>query len=210
MEFVADYRISSRFFSLRTSTLICFQFWKLLHQRNGLKWGVFCYSYIFKSPFVGVNNCINKLIVQFSHSVMSDSATSWTAARQASLSIPSPGAYLNSCPLSQWCHSVISSSVIPFSSHLQSFPASWSFLVSQFHASGGQSIGVSASASVLPKNIQDWFPLGWAGWISLQSKRFPRVFSTPQFKSINFSVLSFLYNPALSSTHDYWKNHSFD
>ena len=87
MEFVADYRISSRFFSLRTSTLICFQFWKLLHQRNGLKWGVFCYSYIFKSPFVGVNNCINKLIVQFSHSVMSDSATSWTAARQASLSI---------------------------------------------------------------------------------------------------------------------------
>ena len=118
-------RISSRFFSLRTSTLICFQFWKFLHQRNGLKWGVF--SYIFKSLFVGVNK-FNKLIVQFSHSVMSDSVTSWTAARQASLSTPTPGAYLNSCPLSQWCHSIISSSVIPFSSRLQSFPASGSFL----------------------------------------------------------------------------------
>ena len=77
----------------------------------------------------------------------------------------------NSCLLSWWCHPTISSSVIPFSSHLQSFPASGSFQMSQFFISGGQSIGVSASASVLPMNIQDWFPLGWTGWISLQCKR---------------------------------------
>ena len=84
------------------------------------------------------------------------------------------GVYPNSCSLSRWCHPTISSSVIPFSSHLQSFPASGSFPVSQFFTSGGQSIGVSASASVLPKNIQDWFPLGWTGWISLQSKGFSK------------------------------------
>ena len=92
-------------------------------------------------------------------------ATTWTAAHQASLSIT------NSCPSSQWCHPTISSSVIPFSSCLQSFPASGSFPVSQFFASCGQSIGVSASVSVLPMNIQDWFPLRQTGWISLQSKR---------------------------------------
>ena len=83
---------------------------------------------------------------------------------------PTLGVYSNSCPLSWWCYPTISSSVIPFSSCLQSFPASESFPVSQFFASGGQSIGVSASASVLPMNIQDWFPLGWTGWISLLSK----------------------------------------
>ena len=83
----------------------------------------------------------------------------------------------NSCLLSQWCHPTISSSVILFSSHLQSFPASGSFQMSQFFTSGGQSIGVSVSASVLPMNIQDWFPLGWTGWISLQSKGLSRVFS---------------------------------
>ena len=93
-------------------------------------------------------------------------------ALQPSLTCPSPapGVYPNSGPLSRWCHPTISSSVIPFSSHLQSFPALESFQMSQFYTSGGQSIGVSASASVLPVNIQDWFPLGWTGWISLQSK----------------------------------------
>ena len=80
---------------------------------------------------------------------------------------PTPGVYSNSCPLSRWCHPTISSSVIPFSSCLQSFPESGSFQMSQFFTSGGQSIGVSALASVLPMNIQDWFPLGWTGWISL-------------------------------------------
>ena len=90
---------------------------------------------------------------------------------------PTPRVYSNFCPLCRWCHPTISSSVIPFSSCLRSFPASGSFPVSQFFASCGQNIAVSASASVLPMNIQDWFPLGWAGWISLQSKGLWRVFS---------------------------------
>ena len=91
---------------------------------------------------------------------------------------PKPGAYLNLCSLSQWCHPTISSSVVPFSSCLQSFPASVSFPMSQLLASGGLSIWVSASVLVLPMNIQDWFPLGWTGWISLQSKGLSRVFSS--------------------------------
>ena len=121
---------------------------------------------------------------------------------------PTPRVYSNSCPLSWWCHPTISSSVIPFSSHLQSFPASGSFKMSQLFALGGQSIGVSASTSVLPMNTQDWSPLGWTGWISLQSKGPQESSPTPQFKSINSSVLSFLYSPTLISIHDYWKNHS--
>ena len=99
---------------------------------------------------------------------------------------PTPGAYSNSCPLNQWCHPTISSSVIPFSSHLQSFPASGSFQMSQFLASGDQSTGASASASVLPMNIQDWFPLGWTGWISLQSKGLSRVFSNTTVQKHQF------------------------
>ena len=90
---------------------------------------------------------------------------------------PTPSTYSNSCILNQWRHPTILSSVVPFSSHLQSFPASGSFPMSQFFPSGGQSIGISASASVLPMNIQDWFPLGLIGWISLQSKRLSRLFS---------------------------------
>ena len=99
---------------------------------------------------------------------------------------PTSGVYSNSCPLSQWCHPTISSSVIPFSSCLQSFQASGSFPMSQFFTSGGQSIGVSASASVLPMNTQDWFPLGWTGWISLQSKGLTRVFSNTAVKKHQF------------------------
>ena len=115
--------------------------------------------------------------VQFSHSVMSDSLQSHGLhnARPPCPS-PTPGVYSNSCPLNRWCHPTISSSVIPFS-RLQSFPASGSFPMSQFFASGGLSIGVSASASVLPMNIQDCFPLGWTGWIALLSKGLSRVFS---------------------------------
>ena len=123
----------------------------------------------------------------------------------------SPRVCLNSCPLSShaiW--STISSSVIPFSSYLQSFPVSWSFSMSQLFSLGGQSIGASVSASVFPMNIQDRFPLGWTGWISLQSKGLSRVFSKTKFKSINSSSLRFLYSPTLTSIHDYWKNHSFD
>ena len=137
-------------------------------------------------------------------------ATPWTAAGQASLSITSSRNLLKliSCPLSQWCHPTISSSVVPFSC-LQSFPASGSFPMNQFFISGGQSIGVSASTSVLPMNIQDWFPLGWTGWLSLQSKGLSRVFSNTTVQKHQFSALSFLYGPTLRSIHDYWKNHSF-
>ena len=115
---------------------------------------------------------------QFRHSVVSDSL--WPHELQhirLPCPSPTPGAYSNSCPLSRWCHPTDSPSVIPFSSHLQSFPPSRSFQISQFFTSGGQSIAVSASASVLPMNIQDWSPLGWSGWISLQSKGPSRVFS---------------------------------
>ena len=116
--------------------------------------------------------------VQFSHSVVSDSLQPY-GLQHARPPCPSPthGAYSNSCPSSWWSHPIISSSVIPFSSCLQSFPTLGSFPMSQFFASGGQNIGVSASASVLPVNIQDWFPLGWIGSISLQSKGLSRVFS---------------------------------
>ena len=117
-----------------------------------------------------------------------------------------PRIYIKSCPWNQWCHPTISSSVVPFSSCQQSFPASGSFQMSQFFASGGQSIGVSASAWVLPVNIQDCFPLGWTGWISLLSRASQEFAPTPQFKSINSLALSFLYSPTLTSIHDYWKN----
>ena len=123
---------------------------------------------------------------------------------------PTPRDYSNSCPLSRWCHPNISSSVILFSSCLQSFPASGSFQMSRLFASGGQSIGVSASTSVLPMNTQDWSPLGWTGWISLKPRDSQESSPTPQFKSINSSVLSFLYSPTLTSIRDHWKNHSFD
>ena len=99
---------------------------------------------------------------------------------------PTPGAYSNSCPLSPWCHPTISSSVIPFSSHLQSFPAPGSFPVSQLFMSGSQGIGVSGSASVLLMHIQNWFPLGWTGWISLQSKKLSRVFSNTTVQKHQF------------------------
>ena len=147
---------------------------------------------------------------QFS-SVMSDS---WRphGLQHARLPCPSPtpGAYSNSCPLSWWCHTTISCSVIHFSSCLQSFPASVFFQVSQFFTSVGQSVGVSASASVLPMNIQDWLPLRLTGWFFLQFRDSQESCPTPQFKSINSLVLSFLHSPTLTSIHDHWKNHSLD
>ena len=132
--------------------------------------------------------------------------------QQAGLPCPSttPGAYSNSCPLSQWCHPTISSSVIPFSSSFLSFPASGSFLISQFFTSGGQSIGASASASVLLMNIQGWFPLGLTGLISLKSKGLSRVFSNTTVQKHQSSAFSLLYGPTLTSIHNYWENHSFD
>ena len=128
--------------------------------------------------FITLINSDKHRSVQLSCSVVPDSLQP-CGLQHTRLPCPSstPGACSNSCPLSWWCHPTISSSVIPFSSCLQSFPAAASFLMSQFFTSGGQSIGISASASVLPVNFQDWFPLELTGWISLQSKWLSRVFS---------------------------------
>ena len=125
--------------------------------------------------------------VEFSHSVMSDSL--WPHGLQHArppCPSPTPGVDPNSCPLSQWRLPTISFSVVPFSSCLQSFPASRSFQISQFFSSGGQSIRVSALASVLPMNIQDWSPLGWTGWLTLQSKGLSRVFSNTTVQKHQF------------------------
>ena len=119
--------------------------------------------------------------VHFSHSVVSE--PQHTRHPRPS---PIPRVYPNSCPLSWWRHATISSSVVPFSSCPQSFPASGSFQMSQLFASGGQNIGVSASTSVLPMNIQDWSPLGWTSWISLQSKGLSRVFSNTTIQKHQF------------------------
>ena len=124
---------------------------------------------------------------------------------------PSPRACSNSCPLSQWCHPTISSSVTPFSSCLQSFLASGSFPKSQLFASGGQSIGAAASASVLPMSIQVCIPLGLTGLISLLSKGLSRVFFNTTVQKHQYSlVCSLLYDATLAYVHDYWKNHCFD
>ena len=125
--------------------------------------------------------------VQFSHSVMSDSLQPHRLQHvRPPCPSPTPRVYSNSYPLSRWCHPTISSSVIPFVSCLQSFPASQSFLMSQFFTAGSQSIRISASTSVLSVNIQDWFPLGWTGWISLQSKELSRVFSNTTVQKHQF------------------------
>ena len=110
----------------------------------------------------------------------------------------------------QWVADAISTSVVPFSSCLQSFPTPGSFQMSQLFASGGQDIGVAASTSVLPMNTQDWSPLGWTDWISLQSKGLSRVFSNTTVQKHHSLALSFLHSPTLTSIHDHWKNHSLD
>ena len=150
------------------------------------------------------------LLLLFSCPVVSDSL--WPHGLQhAKPPCPAlnPGVYSNSCPLSWWCHPTILSSVIPFSSCPQSFPASGSFQMSQLFTSGGQSIWASASTSVLPINTQDRSPLGWTGWISLQSKGLSRVFSNTTVQKRQFFGAQ-LYSPTLTSIHDYWKNHSLD
>ena len=139
------------------------------------------------------------IIAQFSRSVMSDSLRPHEL-QHARPPCPSltPGVYPDSCPFSQWCHLTISSSGISFSSCPQSFPASGSFQMNQLFASDGQSIGVSASTSVLPMNTQDWSPLEWTGWISLLSKGFSRVFSNTTVQKHS----AFFYSPTLTSIHD--------
>ena len=150
-----------------------------------------------------VYTLILKLSLSFSRSVMSDSLRPH-GLQHARLPCPSlsPGLCSNSCPLNQWCHPTISTSVAPFSFCPQSLPASRSFWMSWLFTSGGQSTGASVSASVLPMNSQGWFPLGLTG--------FDLAVQTPQFKSINSLMLNFLYGKTLTSIHDYWKNHSFD
>ena len=142
--------------------------------------------YVGFKPKIQIFNTLT-IHPQFNHSVVSNSL--WPHGLQHArppCPSPTPGVYSNSCPLSQWCHPTISCSVVPFFSCLQSFPASGSFPMSQFFASGGQSTGVSASASVLPMNIQDWFPLGWTFWISFQSKGPSTVFSTTTVQKHQF------------------------
>ena len=138
--------------------------------------------------------------VQFSHSVVSDCLRPHESqhARPPCPS-PTPGVHSDSCPSSQWCHPATSSSVVPFFSCPQSLPASKSFPMSQLFAWGGQSTGVSALASFLPKKSQGWYPSEWTGWVSLQSKGLSRVFSNTTFKSISSSVLSLPYGPTLIS-----------
>ena len=151
------------------------------------------------------------LLLLFSYSVV---PSSWRphGLKHTRLPCPSlsPSVSSNSCPLCQWCHPTISSSIMPFFSCLQFFPASSSFLMSWFFTSGGQSTGISALASVLPMNIQDWFPLGWLVGSPCSPRDSQESSPTPQFKSINSLAFSFLYSPTLTPIHDYWKNHSFN
>ena len=145
-----------------------------------------------------LSDITNYFSVQFSHSVMFDFL--WTHEPQHTrppCPSPTPGVYSNSCPSSQWCHPAISSSVLPFSSFPQSLPASGSFPLSQLFAWGGQSIGVSASASVLPMNSQELSPSGWTCWISLQSEGFSRVFSNTIVQKHQFFE-SIIFKGALS------------
>ena len=137
-------------------------------------------------------------------------ATPWTEAHQASLSITNSQSLLKLMSIKSVMPSNHLILCCPLLFCIPSFSASGSFQMSQFFTSGGRSIEVSASASVFPMNIQDWFPLGWTGWISLQSKGLSRVFSNTTVQSISSSVVSFLYTPTLTSIHHYWKNHSSD
>ena len=154
---------------------------------------------------------LKKVSVQVSRSVMSNSLQPHELqhARPPCLS-PTSRVHPNPCPSSWGCHPTISSSVVPFSSCPQSFPASGPFQMSQRFASGGQSNRVSASELVLPMNTHYWSHLGWTGWIPCSPKKSKESSSIRQFKSISSSVLSFLYSPTLTSIHDHWTNHSLD
>ena len=144
--------------------------------------------------------------VHCNRSVMSDSLqTHGLLLARLPCPSPTPGVYSNSCPLSQWCHPTITSSIVPFSSHLQSFPASESFHMSQLFSSGGQ----SHATAVPPMNSQDW-SLRWTGWISLQSKGLSRVFSNATVQKHQFFGAQLSLQSSLTSIHDYWKNHSLD
>ena len=175
-------------------------------------------GFLMATLYTGKNQSGNQQStpVQFSHSVLSNSLWPHSCPVLWDCSTPSfpvhhqlPELAQTHDSSSQWCHPAISSSVVPFSSYLQSFPASGSFPRSKFFTSGGQSIGVSASASVRAMNIQDWFPLGWIGWISLQSKGLSRVFSNTTIQKHQF-FSSISMDVQLRCMHDCWKNDNFD
>ena len=152
---------------------------------------------------------MNNLLL-FSHSVTSDSVMPWNVACQASLPSPSTWTCANSCPSSCWCHTNVSFYVVPFSSCLQSFLVSGSFLMNQIFASGEQNIRGSASASVLPTNIHDWFPLGLTNLFPLKFKGLARVFSSNTVQKYQFFSAQPSLWSSLTSVHDYWISHSFD
>ena len=155
--------------------------------KNSIKYFLAQIVQLWTFYLVSFSMCISS--VQFTCSVVSNFLQPhWLKHARLPCPSPTPGDCSNSCPLSRWCHPTISSSVIPFSSCLQSSPASGSFPVSQFFTSGGESIGASVSASVLPKNIQNWFPLGWTGWISLHSKGLSRVFCNTTVQKHQFFI----------------------
>ena len=174
---------------------------------SGQKTETFLHQIVF-APFSKISWHIY-LSLLFSYSVVSNSL--WCHGLQHAR-LPCPSLSLRVCsnshPSCRWCHSTISSSVTLFSSCSQPFPVSGSFPVSQLFESGGQSIGASASASVLPMNFQGWFSLGLAVWSPCCPRDSQRSSQAPQFKSISSSVLSLLYGPTLTSVHDYWKNHN--
>ena len=176
LQYFVSFRYTAKWFSYTCFLHILFHF-RLL---QNIAYSSLCYAVIPCS-------------IQFSHSVVSDSL--WPHELQHArppCPSPTPGVYPNSCLLSQWCHPTISFSVLPFSSCPQSFPASGTFQMSQLFASGSHNIGVSASKSVLPMNTQDWSPLGWTGWSSLQSKGLSRVFSNTTVQKYQF------FSPQLS------------
>ena len=158
-----------------------------------MSWGYYLYLLLFCFFYVpmGLSNkqILFSSVQSLPHVLLF--VTPWTAARQASLSITNSRSLLKLMSIASVMYPTISSSVVPFSSHLQSFPASGSFPRSQFFASGGQNIGVSTLVSVLPMNIQDWFPLGLTGLVFLSPRDSLESYPTPQFKSINSSALSF-------------------
>ena len=164
---------------------------------------MYIYGHIYVCVYIHI-------YILFSHSIMSNFATPWTAACQASLSITNSRSLLKLMSIELVMPPTISSSVVPFSSRLQSFPASGSLKMNQFFASDGQSIGVSASTSVLPMNLQDWSPIERTVGSPCSPRDSQESSPTPQFKSISSLVLSFLYSPTLTSIPDYWKNHTCD
>ena len=174
------------------------------------KWRTVSLSHLPPFPKVLYPRDSENKQVQFSRSVLSNSLRPHEPqhARPPCPS-PTPGVHPNPCPLSRWCHLTISSPVVPFSSCPQSLPASGSFQMSQLFAWGGQSVGVSASASIPPMNTQDWFPLGWTSWISLQSKGLLRVLSNTTVQKHQFFSTQ-LSSHYFTSIYDHWKNHSLD